>query len=145
MGLTVSDAFRLMMVRIAREKALPFDPLVPNDKTIEAMKAARGGELTTAGPPERLPASLNEHCQAHEPLQKSERHSKQLDIELLKAVTMLAQDEPLPRRYFDHSLAGEWNDHRDCHIRPDPVLIYRKPDESSLDRDRLGSHGELGL
>ena len=43
-GLTVSDAFRLMMVRIATERALPFQPLIPNDETIEAMKAARRGE-----------------------------------------------------------------------------------------------------
>jgi DNA-damage-inducible protein J len=62
MGLTVSDAFRLMMVRIAKEKALPFEPLVPNDETIEAMKAARRGELTTVGPPGELLASLNEDC-----------------------------------------------------------------------------------
>jgi DNA-damage-inducible protein J len=60
MGLTVSDAFRLLMVRIAREKALPFEPLVPSDETIEAMKAARRGELTTAGPPDKLVTSLNE-------------------------------------------------------------------------------------
>jgi DNA-damage-inducible protein J len=60
MGLTVSDAFRLMMVRIAKEKALPFEPLVPNDETIEAMKAARRGELVTAGSPDELLASLNE-------------------------------------------------------------------------------------
>lgn len=40
-GLTVSDAFRLMMVRIAKEKALPFEPLVPNAKTIAAMKESR--------------------------------------------------------------------------------------------------------
>ena len=45
MGLTVSDAFRLMMVKIAKEKALPFEPLVPNDETIEAMKAARRGDI----------------------------------------------------------------------------------------------------
>jgi len=62
MGLTVSDAFRLMMVRIAKEKALPFEPLVPNDETIEAMKAARRGELTTVGPPDELLASLNADC-----------------------------------------------------------------------------------
>lgn len=60
MGLTVSDAFRLMMVRIAKEKALPFEPLVPNDATIEAIKAARRGELTTGGSPEELLAKLNE-------------------------------------------------------------------------------------
>ena len=62
MGLTVSDAFRLMMVKIAKEKALPFEPLVPNDETIEAMKAARRGELTTAGLPGKLLASLNAGC-----------------------------------------------------------------------------------
>jgi DNA-damage-inducible protein J len=44
-GLTVSDAFRLMMVRIAREKALPFEPLVPNGETLAAMKEARGKPL----------------------------------------------------------------------------------------------------
>ena len=48
MGLTVSDAFRLLMVRVARDKALPFDPLVPNGKTIAAIKAARRGELKKA-------------------------------------------------------------------------------------------------
>ncbi len=42
-GLTVSDAFRLMMVRIAKDKAIPFDPLLPNAETIEAMKEARRG------------------------------------------------------------------------------------------------------
>ncbi len=61
-GLTVSDAFRLMMVRIAKEKALPFEPLVPNAETIEAMKAARRGELVTVGPPGELLASLNADC-----------------------------------------------------------------------------------
>lgn len=59
MGLTVSDAFRMMMVRIATEKALPFEPLIPNEETIEAIKAARRGELTTVGSVEELFASLN--------------------------------------------------------------------------------------
>ena len=59
MGLTVSDAFRMMMVRIAAERTLPFEPLVPNAKTVAAMKAARRGELTTAGKPGKLPARLN--------------------------------------------------------------------------------------
>jgi len=62
MGLTVSDAFRLMMMKIAKEKALPFEPLVPNDETIEAMRAARRGELTMAGPPSALLKSLDEGC-----------------------------------------------------------------------------------
>jgi DNA-damage-inducible protein J len=61
-GLTVSDAFRLMMVKIAKEKALPFEPLLPNKETIDAIKAARRGELTTVGPPGKLIASLNADC-----------------------------------------------------------------------------------
>ena len=45
MGLTVSDAVRLLLTRVAREKALPFAPLVPNEETIAAMKEARAGGL----------------------------------------------------------------------------------------------------
>ena len=45
MGLTISDAVRLLLTRVAREKALPFAPLVPNAATIAAMKAARAGNL----------------------------------------------------------------------------------------------------
>lgn len=59
MGLTVSDAFRLLMVKIAAEKALPFEPWTPNAKTVEAMRAARRGELVTAGSVDNLLASLN--------------------------------------------------------------------------------------
>ena len=58
-GLTVSDAFRMMMIRIANEKTLPFEPFIPNDKTIAAMKAARKGKLITAGTPDGLLEKLN--------------------------------------------------------------------------------------
>lgn len=58
-GLTLSDAFRMLLIRIAREKALPFEPLVPNAKTIEAIKAARGGSLITASNLDNLLTELN--------------------------------------------------------------------------------------
>ncbi len=58
-GLTVSDAFRLMMVRIAKEKAPPFEPLVPNVETVEAMKAARSGELKSVASLDALFTELN--------------------------------------------------------------------------------------
>lgn len=45
MGLTLSDAFRMLLIRVAREKALPFEPLVPNETTIAAMREARAGNL----------------------------------------------------------------------------------------------------
>jgi DNA-damage-inducible protein J len=58
-GLTVSDAVRMMLVRTVAEKALPFDPLVPNAETVKAMKAARRGELVEVGKLEDLLADLN--------------------------------------------------------------------------------------
>ena len=77
--------------------------------------------------------------------EKKGRHQQTIADNLLKVVAMLANDEALARRHHDHSLAGEWKDHRDCHVRPDLVLIYRKGDENALDLVRLGSHSELGL
>jgi DNA-damage-inducible protein J len=58
-GLTISDAFRMMLVRTVADRALPFDPLVPNEETIEAMKAARRGELVTVGGVDELLADLH--------------------------------------------------------------------------------------
>ncbi len=77
--------------------------------------------------------------------EKAGRQGRKLDTLLMEVVNHLAEDTPLPPRNFDHPLSGEWSDHRDCHIRPDLVLIYRKPDRSSLQLVRLGSHSELGL
>lgn len=73
------------------------------------------------------------------------RHRNILDAELSETLKLLANDAPLPEHYQDHSLSGDWVDHRDCHIKPDLVLIYRKPDEETLQLVRLGSHSELGL
>jgi mRNA interferase YafQ len=70
---------------------------------------------------------------------------KKLDAILKEVVDLLAADAPLPARCVDHQLVGPWKDYRDCHIRPDLVLIYRKPDASTLELVRLGSHSELGL
>jgi DNA-damage-inducible protein J len=59
MALTVSDAVRMMLVRTAADRTLPFDPLVPNETTIEAMKAARRGELVAAAGVDALLAELH--------------------------------------------------------------------------------------
>ena len=58
-GLTISDAFRILITRIAAEKALPFDPLIPNKETIKAMKDARKGRVTTVHSIKALMDSLN--------------------------------------------------------------------------------------
>jgi DNA-damage-inducible protein J len=58
-GLTLSDAFRMMLMRTVAERALPFDPLVPNAETVEAMKAARRGEVVNVCSVENLLADLH--------------------------------------------------------------------------------------
>ncbi|MDR2880291.1 MAG: type II toxin-antitoxin system RelB/DinJ family antitoxin [Azoarcus sp.] len=58
-GLTVSDAFRILLTRIAREKALPFEPLVPNEETVAAMLEARAGNLKSFDSVEALMADLH--------------------------------------------------------------------------------------
>lgn len=46
--------------------------------------------------------------------------------EWAEAINCLCKDLPLPEKYSDHALVGEWKDFRDCHIKPDVVLIYLK-------------------
>ncbi len=72
-------------------------------------------------------------------------HRQTLAGNLMAVVTMLANDQPLAEKHHDHALTGDWKDHRDCHVKPDLVLIYRKPDNVVLQLVRLGSHSELGL
>lgn len=73
------------------------------------------------------------------------RHRATLDAEFLGVLELLASHQPLEARHRDHALIGEWKDFRDCHVKPDLVLIYRKPDDDTLQLVRLGSRSELGL
>ena len=73
------------------------------------------------------------------------QHRNALQREFVAIVATLACDEQLDARHRDHALTGDWKDYRDCHVKPDLVLIYRKPDDETLQLVRLGSHSELGL
>jgi DNA-damage-inducible protein J len=59
MGLTISDAFRILLTRVAREKALPFEPLIPNAETIAAMNEARHRKLPSFKSVDALLTDLN--------------------------------------------------------------------------------------
>jgi mRNA interferase YafQ len=72
-------------------------------------------------------------------------HREFLAKHFARLVETLAKDEPLGAQHRDHPLVGESKDHRDCHVQPDLVLIYRKPNDSTLQLVRLGSHAELSL
>jgi mRNA interferase YafQ len=71
------------------------------------------------------------------------QHQRDLEALISFMVALLAEDKSLPARNRDHPLGGEWQDHRECHLKPDLLLIYRKPDAEVLQLIRLGSHSEL--
>jgi mRNA interferase YafQ len=73
------------------------------------------------------------------------RHRRRLDADLQAVLMLLLADESLPEKHADHALTGNWKSFRDCHLRPDLVLIYEKPDPCTLRLTRLGSHSELSL
>jgi len=73
------------------------------------------------------------------------RHRTMLETALTEVLKDLVNEQPLADKYRDHQLTGNWKDCRDCHIKPDLVLIYRKVSENDLQLIRLGSHSELGL
>lgn len=71
------------------------------------------------------------------------QHRTTLDSDLLSVLKALVADLPLAPRYRDHDLTGDWAGHRECHIKPDLLLIYRKVGDDLLMLVRLGSHSEL--
>ena len=70
-------------------------------------------------------------------------HRDTLDEALRPVLLSLATDQPLEGRYRDHHLSGNWTGYRECHVKPDLLLIYRKLDASALRLARLGSHSQL--
>jgi len=71
------------------------------------------------------------------------RYRKDLDSLLSDILKLLLADKALPEKYLDHSLSGNWDGYRECHIKPNLLLIYKKPDKNTLRLARLGSHSEL--
>jgi mRNA interferase YafQ len=73
----------------------------------------------------------------------TQRHSKDVGSLLPEILKLLLIDELLPEKNRDHALSGDWAGYRECHVKPDLLLIYRKPDADTLRLARLGSHSEL--
>jgi len=70
-------------------------------------------------------------------------HGRSLETLLTSVISLLAEDKSLPERNRDHALGGEWQDFRECHLKPDLLLIYRKVGADVLQLVRMGSHSEL--
>lgn len=71
------------------------------------------------------------------------QHRASLDSELVPVLMALVADQPLAPRYRDYDLTGDWIGYRECHLKPDLLLIYRKVGDDVLILARLGSHSEL--
>jgi mRNA interferase YafQ len=71
------------------------------------------------------------------------QHRATLDDDLMPALAAPANDRPLETRHRDHDLSGDWSGYRECHVKPDLLLIYRKTGQDILRLARLGSHSEL--
>ena len=117
----------MLLVRIAAEKALPFEPLTPNQETIDVIKAARRGELVMAGPPDALIVSLNEDLLNIRPGSGAIIAGKRQAGMGGPSIRIW----PRPRGCWlttrcsraaisITALVGELRDCRDCHIRPVP-------------------------
>jgi mRNA interferase YafQ len=74
-------------------------------------------------------------------LKRCEKRGKPME-KMRQVILLLLSGEPLPARYRDHTLSGDWIGHRECHIDPDWLLIY-KVDAESLFLVRTGSHSDL--
>jgi mRNA interferase YafQ len=70
------------------------------------------------------------------------RH-KNIETQLPEIVGLLAEERPLQPKHHDHALGGNWKEHRECHLKPDLLLIYKLPDSQTLRLVRIGSHSEL--
>lgn len=70
------------------------------------------------------------------------RH-RDIDAILSEILDLLADDQPIAARHRDHALGGNWKGHRECHLKPDLLLIYKLPDDKTLRLTRLGTHSEL--
>ena len=73
------------------------------------------------------------------------RYKAELDELLVPVLSDLVSDIPLDESYLDHALSNNWKGYRDCHLKPDLLLIYQNSEEEILNLKRLGSHSELGL
>lgn len=71
------------------------------------------------------------------------QHRATLDEVLKPVLLALATDQPLDVHHRDHNISGNWAGYRECHVKPDLLLIYHKPDSDTLRLARLGSHSEL--
>ena len=127
LGMNLTTAFNIFVRQSIREGGIPFEISInqPNKETIAAMLEAAADTLI--------------HPEDKVAIKRG------LQIELLETVIeTLAMGNTLPPENRDHDLTGNWRGHRECHIQPDWLLIYRiEGDVLVLTLSRTGTHSDL--
>ena len=74
---------------------------------------------------------------------RAEKQGKNMAL-LKTTAALLSSGEPLPPKFKDHALTGNWEGYRECHLSPDWLLIYLiENDDLVLTLNRTGSHAEI--
>jgi len=133
------------MLRIADERRMPFDVKAPNATRRQAIAELEAGKGKRFASVDDLmwPTCMRtiDRASAFKRDYKREikgRHRTALDDDLKPVLVALATDQALSAKYRDHDLSGDWAGYRECHVRPDLLLIYRKSDADTLRLARLG-------
>ena len=90
---------------------------------------------------EREPVRTNQFKRDYK--RELKTHGADLNAMFFEVLEFLISDTPLPFKYKDHKLTGNWEGFRSCHIKPDLVVNYAKPDDETLLLARIGSHTEI--
>ena len=145
-GINPTQAITMFYKQLVLHRGLPFDVRVPNHVTLAAMES---DDLTTYSSPEAMFDDLDGWSiyqqkitsQFKKDYKKAKKQNK--DLELLKKVMSdLIAGKALEERFKDHVLLGNWKPHRECHIQPAWLLIYRIEADTII-FVRAGSHAEL--
>lgn len=158
LGMNLTTAFNIFVRQSLREGGIPFEVRLeqPNKETVAAMleaeRIAKDPSVKGYNDLDELFADLKDernqiYRQVHDQFQKDYKRAikRGLKIELLEqVVALLAMGEPLPDKNRDHDLSGDWAGHRECHILPDWLLVYRIEDDVLvLTLARTGTHSDL--
>lgn len=152
LGINTSEAINLFLAQVRIYKGIPFDVRIPNKTTLETFKKTdEGKELVKCKDADDMFRKLG--IWMYQPI-----HTKQFkkdinridksgnrDIEKLKEVIgILIDGKKLDPSYRDHKLKGDFKDRRECHIKPDWLLVYKiVKDEKIIIFERTGSHSDI--
>lgn len=87
---------------------------------------------------------LRKHNRFNREYKNALKQKGNTEAQFLTVLNYLVNEKPLPQKYKDHALSNNWAGFRECHIRPDWLLIYKvEKDILTLTLMRTGTHSDL--